>query len=143
MLYGDMLFKLCVLQLGNEFDAEEAMQDTFIKLIYKAPKFNTNEDEKRWIIRVAINIYKDMRKGFWNKKVDKGDILNNFCTTDESKELQELILKLPQKYKEVIYLYYIEGYKAAEISNILKVSQSAVKMRLTRGREVLKSALDD
>lgn len=136
--YGDMLFKQCMVYLGNHIEAEEVMQEVFIKLIYKAPKFSTIEDEKRWVIRVTINLCKDRLKSFWRKKVISIEEIEFYAKSEEEINLTEFILKLPYKYKTVIHLYYYEGYKVKEIAEILKIRESAVKMRLKRGREILK-----
>ena len=66
--YAPMVYRICALRLGNRLDAEDAMQNTFIKFFYKAPEFPDTESEKAWLIRVAINVCKDFQKSFWQKK---------------------------------------------------------------------------
>lgn len=70
-LYGKMLFRLCMVYLGNKEDTEEAMQESFFKLIYNSPKFTDGNHEKAWLIRVTINICKDMLRSVWHKRVVK------------------------------------------------------------------------
>lgn len=137
-----MLFKICMIYLGNKADAEEALQESFIKLIYKSPQFSDDEHEKAWLIRIAVNVCKDMLRSIWHKRVVKmEDIEEYYEMTNEIYTMEEII-KLPSKYKDVIYLYYFEDYSVKHISEILKISESAVKMRLKRGRDILKIELE-
>jgi RNA polymerase sigma factor (sigma-70 family) len=142
-IYGDMLFRLCMVYIGNYADAEEAMQEAFIKLLYKAPLFTDDEHEKMWLIRITINICKDKLKSFWRKNVVSINEMEFSNSNEDDLQLTELILKLPYKYRTAIHLYYFENYKVDEISEILHISKSAVKMRLKRGREILKFELEE
>lgn len=141
-LYGDMLYRICMVYLGNKEDVEEAMQEAFMKLIYKSPRFIDNEHEKAWLIRVAVNLCKDMVRSVWHKRVIRMDIIKNYYDNAADICIMEEILKLSPKYKDIIYLYYFEQYTVKEIAEILKVSEAAVKMRLKRGREALKIQLE-
>lgn len=141
-LYSDMLFKICMIYLGNKEDAEEAVQESFLKLIYKSPQFNNNEHEKAWLIRVTINVCKDILRSIWRKRVINIEDIERYYDSSKELEIMEDIIRLPSKYKDVIYLYYFEDYSIKDISKILKVSESAVKMRLKRGRDTLKIELE-
>ncbi|MBK1810699.1 sigma-70 family RNA polymerase sigma factor [Clostridium sp. YIM B02505] len=137
-----MLFKVCMIYLGNKEDAEEAVQESFLKLIYKSPEFINNEHEKAWLIRVTINVCKDMLRSIWRKRVVSIEDIQRYYDSSEEIEIMEEIIRLPSKYKDVIYLYYFEDYSIKDISKILKVTESAVKMRLKRGRDTLKIELE-
>lgn len=141
--YSSMLFKLSMPYLGNRSDAEDAVQEAFIRLMFKAPVFVDEEHEKRWLLRITINICKDKLKGFWRRHSVslEDDYLFTDCDT-EILNFAQMIVKLPIKYKDVIHLYYYENYKVPEIAEILHLSISAVKMRLKRGREILKIELE-
>ncbi|GFZ33301.1 hypothetical protein CSC2_38270 [Clostridium zeae] len=141
-LYSDMLFKICMIYLGNKEDAEEAVQESFLKLIYKSPQFNNNEHEKAWLIRVTINVCKDILRSIWRKRVINIEDIERYYDSSKEIEIMEEIIRLPSKYKDVIYLYYFEDYSIKDISKILKVTESAVKMRLKRGRHALKIELE-
>ncbi|WP_243277835.1 RNA polymerase sigma factor [Clostridium yunnanense] len=141
-LYSSMLFKVCMIYLGNKEDAEEAVQESFLKLIYKSPEFINNEHEKAWLIRVTINVCKDMLRSIWRKRVVSIEDIQRYYDSSEEIEIMEEIIRLPSKYKDVIYLYYFEDYSIKDISKILKVTESAVKMRLKRGRDTLKIELE-
>ncbi|WP_243428293.1 RNA polymerase sigma factor [Clostridium rhizosphaerae] len=141
-LYSDMIFKVCMVYLGNKEDAEEAIQEAFFKLIYKSPQFVDEEHEKAWLIRVTINICKDMLRSVWHKRVFKQEDIESYYDNSNDMNVMEEILKLSSKYKDVIYLYYFEDYSVKYISEILNISESAVKMRLKRGRHTLKIELE-
>ena len=141
-LYSDMLFRICMVYLGNKEDVEEAMQEAFIKLIHNCPEFTSGEHEKAWLIRIATNICKDMLRSVWHKRVVKMENIENYYDNLSDIDIIEEIVKLPTKYKAVIYLYYFEDYSVKQISEILKITISAVKMRLKRGRDSLKIELE-
>jgi len=141
-MYKTMLFRIAFSFLGNKHDCEDILQEAFIRLYCKAPSFPGMEDEKRWLIRVTVNLCKNHIKSFWNRnKVDLNE-LTEYIIEPEDRELMREVFKLPPIYRTVIYLYYVEGYQISAISKILKLSESTVKMRLKRGREKLKIELE-
>lgn len=140
--YSNMLFRIAYAILENEQDAEDALQETFIKYLTKAPMFSDSEHEKAWLIRVVTNVSKNMllfksRQVFHNTAE-----LKNIGIDETDKEIFEIIMSLPQKYRIVLDLYYIEGYKAREISSIIGISSVAVRKRLQYGRSLLKAELE-
>ena len=136
--YSNMLFKLCFTILCNNADAEDAVANTFLKYITKSPCFQNEEHTKAWLIKTATNTCKDMYR--FNKKRNhiNFDDLSNYSKTEESTEMLEEVMSLPEKYKTVIHLFYIEGYSTDEISKILSISSLAVRKRLQYAREKLK-----
>lgn len=136
--YSNMLFKICLVILGNEQDAQDAIQDTFYRYLYNHPEFSDEEHEKAWMIRVAVNISKDMRRFQQRHPKVSMEQLEDYYESPKEGEILEELIRLPYKLKTVIYLHYIEGYKVKEIASMLCISQSAVKKRLQRGREQLK-----
>lgn len=142
-MYKTILFRISFSYLGNKYDCEDILQEAFIKLCYHSPSFPSDEDEKRWMIRVTINLCKNHLRSYWNRNKVDYSILEEYAFQPEDQELLADILRLPMKYKTVIQLYYICGYKIIEISDLLKISESAVKMRLKRGRERLRIELED
>ena len=136
--YSDMLFRICYCILCNKSDAEDALQDTFVKLITKAPDFQDDEHEKAWLIKVATNISKNMViLRLRRSTVDLQDV-KEIGVKNEDTEVFEAIMNLPVKYKIVMVLFYIEGYKTEEIADITQISSDAVRKRLQKGRELLK-----
>lgn len=137
--YSNMLFRLCFTMLRNNQDAEDAVSDVFMKYISEVRNFSDEEHKKAWFISVATNRCRDMLKFYKVRRHLNLDDIAEYCGTDEDFDvLKEFLLNLPEKYRTVIYLYYIEGYKTAEIAKMLNVSPSAVRKRLQYGRDKLK-----
>ena len=136
--YSNMLFKICLVMLGGEQDAEDALQDTFLKYISKAPVFSDTEHQKAWLIRVTTNTCNDMGRFRLRHNHVNIDDLSNYYQSEESADILEMVLMLPQKYKIVIHLHYVEGYDVESIAKITGISVAATKKRLQRGREMLK-----
>ena len=135
--YSNMLYKICIVMLCNEQDAQDAIQDTFCRYLEKRPEFKSPEHEKAWLIRVATNICKDMlRLHARHPKISIDDLSERLAAPAQKEVLTEL-LELPPRQRVVIYLHYVDGYSVKEIASILKISESAVKKRLQRGREYL------
>lgn len=136
--YSSMLYRICVVMLGNEADAQDAVQDTFCRYLERAGNFTDKEHEKAWLIKVAQNRCRDMwRFRLRHPQVDIAEITAGYEDPEYSEVLTELI-SLPLTIKSVVYLHYIEGYKVAEISKLLGISVNAVKKRLQKGREMLR-----
>ncbi|MDF2535642.1 MAG: polymerase, sigma-24 subunit, subfamily [Bacillales bacterium] len=140
--YCRLVYKIAFIHLGNKADSEEAVQEVFIKLFRKAPEFHDSEHEKAWLIRVTSNHCKNILRSFWRKRVTKLDDLSSFFECQKNLEKAQLIINLPTKYKTIMHLFYYDGYSVKEVSEIMKISESAVKMRLKRGREMLKMELE-
>ena len=140
--YSQMLFRICYSILCNKHDAEDALQETFLRYMTKAPLFNDSEHEKAWLIKVATNISKNMVRFNSRHAVENLDELRHIGISDDDRDIFELIMRLPAKYKIVLDLYYIEGYKANEIADITNTSPVAVRKRLQYGRKMLKLELE-
>ena len=133
--YSDMLYRICIVILCNEQDVQDAIQDTFCRYLEKKPEFRDEEHEKAWLIRVATNICCDMvRFRIRHPKIAIEKLENTLVAPEQTEVLKEL-LELPVKQKTVIYLHYVEGYRVKEIADILGITESAVKVRLFRGRK--------
>ena len=138
--YSNMLYKICIVMLCNEQDAQDAVQDTFCRYLEKRPEFKGPEHEKAWLIRVATNICRDMlRFQARHPKIAIDDLSHRLAAPEQTETFIEL-LELPPKLKIVIYLHNVDGYSVKEIAGILKISESAVKKRLQRGRMSLRTA---
>lgn len=135
--YGDMLYRVCVIMLKNESDAEDAVQETLIRYYRKAPVFENSEHEKAWLIRVATNRCRDLlRYRLRHPQLEEEHLSKISCDTSDSGIL-EALTALPEKYRLVMTLYYIEDYRIEEIAQIIRRTSSAVKMRLQKGRKLL------
>ena len=139
--YSDMLYKVCIVILGNEHDVQDAIQETFCRYLEKKPEFRDEEHEKAWLIRLATNICRDMiRFRIRHPKVSIDEVENTLAAPEQKEILREL-LELPVKQKTVLYLHYVEGYQIKEIADILGITESAVKTRLLRGRKQMRDAV--
>lgn len=136
--YSNTIFKICLVLLCNEADAEDALQNTMLKYISKAPVFNDTEYEKAWIIRVTTNICKDMCRFRKRHAYLNIEDFQDYYQTEESREILKSVMELPEKYKVVLYLYYIGGYKTDDIARILKILPATVRKRMQYGRNILK-----
>lgn len=126
--------------LRNTHDAEDAVQEAFVKLIRLKPSFNDEAHEKAWLLRVTINNAKNIRQSY----AREGDELDEnlpFVYTESTDILNE-VLSLPEKYRVVIHLYYYEGYSIKEIAEILKKPAATVGTLLSRGRKMLRTFLE-
>lgn len=144
-IYGDMLYKIAFLYMGNPDDAQDVLQEVFIKLLYNAPSFKDTNHEKAWLIRVTQNKCRDILKKSERKNRHVDYDLSEYVKADNDMQLDVIkkVISLPEKYKSAIILYYYYDYSVNEISRILKTSSSAVKMRLKRGRDILKIELEE
>ncbi|MCI8946807.1 MAG: sigma-70 family RNA polymerase sigma factor [Lachnospiraceae bacterium] len=129
----------------NAEDAKDVVQDTFIQYYSFKKEFESEQHIRAWLIRVAINKAKNMNCAFWRKnKMSLEDFMETLVfETPESEELFETVMNLPEKYRIVIHLFYYEDYTIHEIANILKLSESNVKVRLMRGRVLLREKLQE
>lgn len=136
------VYRVCFAHLKNTSDTEDAVQNTFIRLMSYSKKFKDIEHEKAWLIVVAMNVCKDYYRHWWRKtELFKEDMLTDQSNFLEIDETFEAILSLPNKYKTTIYLYYYEGYNSAEIAKLLRIPPSTVRSHLYKGRLMLKKQL--
>ena len=142
-LHADTVRRICFMHLKSYSDTEDVFQDVFLKYILSDQVFESDEHEKAWLIRTAVNRCKDVLKSFFRKKVISVDELTSepFYLEENDKELLDSVFSLPEKYRDVIYLFYYEGYSAAEIGSILNKNENTVYTQLSRARKVLKEQL--
>ena len=152
--YLDSVYHIAVNYCKNSEDAEDAVQNAFLKLLTTDVAFNDDEHIHRWLIRVTINECKKVWRSFWHRKIESLDALydaneNNQlllkrddCSNDQTREILAEVLKLPSKYSNVLHLHYYEGYTVDEIADILGLTHSNVAVRLHRGRRLLKEVLE-
>lgn len=143
-LYADMLYKIAYLHTADKDESEDILQEVFIKLLYKSPSFKDSEHKKAWLIKTTTNQCKDFLKSSRRKNLPLNDeILGEEIFDDKKLDVRNKLLKLDSKYKTVLYLFYYEDYTVEMIASTLSLSKSNVKMRLKRGRELLKNELED
>ena len=141
--YADTVRRLCMLHLKNHADTEDIFQTVFLKYALHTEPFTDAEHEKAWLIRVTINACKDLLKSFFRSRtVSLDKVLEQpAALAPDHRDVLEAVLSLPQKYRDVIYLHYYEGYSAPEISRILGKNVNTVYTLLGRARQQLREAL--
>ena len=134
-------FNIC----KNQMDAEDVVQETFVQYYTTKKEFESEQHIRAWLLRVTINKAKNLTVTFWKKhKCSLEDYRETLTFPDpQSRDLFEEVMKLPEKYRIVIHLFYYEDYSVREIADILKLSESNVKVRLSRGRAMLKDSLKE
>lgn len=144
-LYADTVRRICMLHLKNGADTEDIFQEVFLKYALSSVIFESAEHEKAWIIRVAVNSCKDLLKSFFRSRtVSIEDIvLLPAVQAEEYNNVLETVLGLPQKYKDVVYLHYYEGYSAVDIGKILGKNVNTVYTLLARARKMLQERLGE
>jgi len=142
--YANTVRRVCFMHLNNRSDMEDIFQDVFLKYALHEAAFESDDHERAWLIRVAINACKDTVKSFWRRRVGSLEDADISCLSisDESRDVLDAVLRLtPPKYRDVIYLHYYEGYKASEIALILGQKEKTIYTWLARAREQLKISL--
>ena len=144
-LYQNNLFTAAFNICQNQMDAEDAVQETFVQYYTSRKEFENEQHIRAWLLRVVINKAKNINRTFWKKnKCSLEDYMETLSFPDsQSRDLFEEVMKLPDKYRIVIHLFYYEDYLVREIAEILKLSESNVKVRLSRGRALLKDSLKE
>ena len=138
--YGNLLYSICLMTLCNRQDAEDAVQEAFLRYLLKTPTFRDAEHQKAWLVRVAVNVSRDIgRSRTRHPALDWNTLdLGVADGAPARAEALEGLASLPYPYRIVLLLYYAAGYSTQEIAQILRVGVSCVKKRLQRGRGLLK-----
>lgn len=140
--YGAMLYRVALMHTGNPADAEDMLQDTFMRHLEKAPRFNDELHEKRWLIRVLTNQCRNRR----NTAAARYNVplTETLAAPEDTSEnyIKEAVRALPPKLRNVVYFHCVEGYSVEDTAKMLGIGNSAAKMRLLRAREKLKLDLE-
>ena len=135
--YGDLLYRMSLSIVGNSADAEDMVQDTLVTWLSETPDFPDEAHEKQWLVKVVRNNSLMLIR----KRKNRDRILSEQAKVSVGRDadygILDVLYTLPDKYKAVLLLFYVEEYRVEEIATVLKKSVSAVKMRLKRGREML------
>ncbi len=143
--YADVVFRSALSFCKNKSDAEDITQNTFVKLLKREDGFESDDHIRKWLIRVTANESKSLWRSFWSKKVISfGDLdYEPAYIEPEKNEIFIEVMKLPEKYRTVLHLYYYENYHCDEIASVLGISESNVQTRLMRARKMLKEKLGE
>ncbi|MCL2386609.1 MAG: RNA polymerase sigma factor [Defluviitaleaceae bacterium] len=141
---AEMVYRVCFSYLKNAADAEDITSQVFEKLLKHAPALKSEEHEKAWLLRTAINMCKNHLKSWRRKTVNIDDYESlEYADAFPNKDLIKTVFELPERYKDVIYLYYYEGYSTAEVAEILSKPQSTIRSHMREARILLKGVLED
>jgi RNA polymerase sigma-70 factor (ECF subfamily) len=141
--HENRVYRTAIAIMGNKADAEDVMQDVFLKVIEKTPAFESAEHEVAWLIRVTVNKCRSLLRSHWFKKREQlTDTYSASEADPDQNALIDIINSLPSKYRIVIFLHYYEGYKTNEIALITKQKESTVRSQLARARLQLKYFLE-
>lgn len=141
--YGDTILRYAYSYLHNRSDTEEVLQDTLIQFLKTRPVFESDEHEKAWLLRVAGNLCKNRLK---YNSLRQTDELREELIAEQREDLSfiwDAVQALPVQYREVIHLFYREGYSTREISQILGRKEATIRSDLSRGRGKLKELLKE
>ena len=137
--YADMIYSLSFIMLRNKSDAEDIVQDTFVKYMKYNKEFDSEEHKKAWLLRVSSNLCRDLLRYSSRHRTENIEDLNETAFEPEKTGILEALNSLPENIRIVMLLHYVHEYKVREISEILRITQSTAKMRLKKGRELLEN----
>ena len=141
--YSDLILRLSYTYLKSTHDAQDICQTVFLKLLQRREPFDSEEHERRWVIRAAVNLCKDYLKSHWFRTTVALEAAAAVPAPQaEEGSMLAAVELLPPKYRAVIYLYYYEGYEAKEIAELLGETPAAIAARLSRGRRQLRTLLE-
>lgn len=142
--YADMVYRLAILNTRDKYEAEDAFQEVFLKLLRHKESIKSEEHLKAWLIRVTVNQCKSMAVTVWNKRKVSLDAVAETVEAGEKEdysEVYEAVKSLPKKYREVIHLFYYEELRIQEIASVLERNEATIKTQLARGRKLLNDKL--
>nr|WP_325185320.1 sigma-70 family RNA polymerase sigma factor [uncultured Oscillibacter sp.] len=143
--YQDMVYRVALHALGSPQDAEDAVQEVFLRLYTEKKPFAGPEHLRRWLIRVTVNVCRDALKSPWRRRRVFLDTLPETPVFDRPEQgaLYREVMALPEKYRTVLYLFYYEELTVKEIGEVLDLRTTAVTTRLHRARAKLKEQLTE
>lgn len=143
--YGDIVYRTALSYAKSADDAQDVLQNTFLKLFLRKKPFSDEEHIRRWLIRVTVNECRNLWASYWRKNVEYKEPEENapaFSDADHEALYQKL-RALPPKCRIVIHLFYYEEYSTREIAELLHIREATVRTRLTRARKLLKQQLEE
>ena len=140
--YAPAIYRLAYARTGSRADAEDIMQEVFVRLLRAGPDFADRAHARAWLLRVAANCANDWFRAPWRRR--EGPLTDSLPAPEhEDGGVVEAVLALPAKYRTAVHLYYYEELSVAEIAKITGKSESAVKSRLFRARALLREMLKE
>lgn len=138
----DTVYRVCYSFMKNKPETEDMVQETFLRLITSGKTFENQRHERAWLIVTASNLCRDSLKHWWRRgePLDENPALAAKAAPERS-FVMDAILQLPRDYKDIVYMYYYEGYSTQEIAHSLQCAPATVRSRLLRARQRLKDLL--
>jgi RNA polymerase sigma-70 factor (ECF subfamily) len=153
--YGDMVYRLAMIRTRNAVDAEDVVQEVFLRYLRSAPPWSDAEHEKAWLIRVAINCSTSSVTSTWNQRMtalheESGgssvaapdDIAADVIAAVEVSEVYRAVSRLPEKYRTAVHLHYYEGLATAHIAELLESNDATIRSWLHRARAMLRETIE-
>lgn len=157
--YMPMVYRIAFARLADRSDAEDVTQDVFLRYFRTGLTYESEEHRKAWLIRCAVNCAKNVAGSEWNRHRSRGELTENlddpdnepmascceeqFEKTERRLAVMNAVMKLPEKYRTVIHLFYFEDMSVAQISSAVGAGESTVKSQLSRARKLLKPLLSE
>ena len=141
--YGDMIYRLALVRTRSAADAEDVVQEVFLRCLKNNPSFDSAEHQKAWLIKVAINCSKTLLSSAFRRHSVPADALGELASDAQETDttVYDAVMRLPEKYRTAIHLFYYESYSVREIAQMMRTTESTVKSWLHRARGLLKDAL--
>ena len=138
--YQDTLYRAALAILGDAHEAEDAVQDAFLRWWERAPDFPDAARERAWLLKVTVNGCKSRLRAPWRRRT--APLLDTYPAAEpEEREVLEAVQALPPRDRAVVHLYYCEGYQTAEIAAMTGQREGTVRSRLSRARAKLRDLL--
>ena len=139
--YAEMIYRLGFTYMKNASDAEDVVQETFLRLVRQTAHFTNEEHVKAWLIVTASNYCKSMLRHWWNRRTEMREIEEKPDDSHDYDAILDAVLELPDRYKTAIFLYYYEGYSSEEIALILHKPAGTIRSYLFKGRLLQKEKI--
>lgn len=141
--YADTIRRICFVYLKNHHDTEDIFQEVFLKYALRVEPFDSDAHTKAWFIRITINACKDTLKSYFSRKVSSLEELTDEPSylPDDSRDILQAVIRLPENYRLVIYMFYYEGYSGVEIARLLHKKENTIYTWLARAKSQLKELL--
>lgn len=141
--FAPAIYRLAYARTGSRADAEDVMQEVFLRLVRHRPVFDSEAHARAWLLKVASNCAADLFRLPWRKREEP--LEEDVSAPEEPGEgsVTEAVLSLPARYRIPIHLYYYEGYSVAEIADITGKREGTIKSHLSRARALLRDKLKE
>ncbi len=143
--FADVVYRTALNATKSYYDAQDIVQNTFLKLWQTDTVFENDDHIRRWLIRVTVNESKNLKKSYYKRMVDSIDKAEEIpaFSDERDRDLYEAVASMPPKFKIAVHLFYYEDYTTEEIADLLCLSPAAVRTRLFRARQILKKLLTE